>query len=297
MLCAYLIAFSAGFWIGTVSGGSLLLKSAIAVVVAVMIIYSGSFIFNNSSVFDPYWSVAPPMMVIFYAASAIGEQPIAGNTGLYEILLRSPRLIILFLLTLAYSARLTWNFLRNWPGLAHEDWRYVDFRNNTGKAYWLVSLTGIHLFPALMVFGGTMSIWATVVQGYRQLNLIDISAILLTGYAIILEATADRQLRKFLVQNNDAGRTMDQGLWSLSRHPNYLGEILFWWGLYLFALAANPSCWWVIIGPLAITLMFIFASIPMIEKRMLKRRKDYATYQKKVSMLLPLRKISQRVNQ
>ena len=80
---------------------------------------------------------------------------------------------------------------------------------------------------------------------------------------------------------------MNRGLWALSRHPNYLGEILFWWGLYLFALASNPSFWWVVAGPLAITLMFIFASIPMIEKRMLKRRKDYQAYQEKVSMLVP----------
>jgi steroid 5-alpha reductase family enzyme len=84
------------------------------------------------------------------------------------------------------------------------------------------------------------------------------------------------------------GKTMDRGLWSLSRHPNYLGEILFWWGLYLFALSANPSLWWVIAGPAVITLMFLFISIPMIEKRMLIRKVNYKEYQKRVSMLIPL---------
>jgi steroid 5-alpha reductase family enzyme len=82
---------------------------------------------------------------------------------------------------------------------------------------------------------------------------------------------------------------MDQGIWSASRHPNYLGEISFWWGLYFFALSANPEKWWVIIGPVAITCMFLFASIPMIEKRLLERRKDYAEYKKRVPMLLPFR--------
>ena len=296
LLCVYLVAFSTGFWLSTLSGYPILVKSAVAVAVAVAVIYLGSFIFNNSSVFDPYWSVAPPLMVIYYLALVIGEQPFGGHVSFREQLLASPRLIILFLLTLAYSARLTWNFLRTWPGMKHEDWRYVDFRTNTGKAYWIVSFSGIHLFPALMVFGGTLSIWVAVVQGYRHMNIVDLFAILVTGYAILLEAVADRQLRNFAAENKVAGKTMDQGLWSMSRHPNYLGEILFWWGLYLFAVAANPSCWWTIAGPLAITLMFIFASIPMIEKRMMKRRKDYKAYQDRVSMLVPLKFFGKRAS-
>jgi steroid 5-alpha reductase family enzyme len=289
LLCVYLFAFGIGIWSGNLFEYHILLKSAVTMTVTVLMLFLGSLIFNNSSVFDPYWSVAPPFMVIYYFVLVIGEQSVAGHAGFSEFLWDSPRMMILFFLTFAYSARLTWNFLRTWPGMKHEDWRYVDFRTNTGKAYWIVSLTGIHLFPALMVFGGTLSIWVAVVQGTRQLNVIDFVAILVTGCAILLEATADRQLRAFLTRNRESARTMNEGLWSLSRHPNYLGEILFWWGLFLFSLAANTSFWWVIAGPLAITLMFIFASIPMIEKRMIKRKKDYRAYQDKVSMLVPWR--------
>ena len=296
LLCVYLIAISLGFWFcrvitcnGLIWDENILLKSALAVAFTVAIIFIGSLILNNSSVFDPWWSVAPPLMVAFYLSAILSSDSLIRDTGfgIRDVLMSSPRIPIIFLFTLAYSVRLTWNFLHNWPGIKHEDWRYVDFRTNTGKAYWIVSFSGIHVFPTLMVFGGTLSIWVTVVQGYKPMNFADLLAILVTGYAILLEATADKQLRNFLSKNKDAGKTMNQGLWSLSRHPNYLGEILFWWGLYLFALAANPSFWWVIMGPLAITLMFIFASIPMIEKRMLKRRKDYGTYQEKVSMLVP----------
>lgn len=298
MLCVYLAAFSLGFWVSSLCGYGILLKSAVAVAVTVAVIYAGSLFFNNSSVFDPYWSVAPPMMVLLYLTAILQSEPVirAVGYGIPVFITGSPRVMILFLLTLAYAVRLTWNFLRNWPGMSHEDWRYVDFRTNTGKAYWIVSLAGIHLFPALMVFGGTLSIWVAVVQGYRPMNLVDLLAILVTGYAILLEATADRQLREFLAKNKEAGKTMNQGLWSLSRHPNYLGEILFWWGLYLFAVASNPSFWWVIAGPLAITLMFIFASIPMIEKRMMKRRKDYHAYREKVSMLVPWKVLGKRGN-
>ena len=305
LFCVYLLAFSVGFWVSRIITGDngswgtrFLLQSAVTVAVSVVIIYLGSLMFNNSSVFDPYWSVAPPMMVLFYVAGVLHSAPAIGNQGsvIAHFLISSPRILILFLLTLVYSARLTWNFLRSWPGMHHEDWRYADFRASTGKAYWLVSFAGIHLFPSLMVFAGTLSIWVVVVQGFRHVNMVDLLAILVTGYAILLEAIADRQLRNFLAQSNEAGKTMNQGLWALSRHPNYLGEILFWWGLYLFALAANPSFWWVIAGPLAITLMFIFASIPMIEKRMLKRRIDYSAYQERVSMLVPWRFFGKQVN-
>ena len=291
LLCVYLIAFGAGYWLSTIGGGGILKKSAVAVLASVAIIYAGSLIFNNSSVFDPYWSVAPPLMVLYFFVGIMQNEPLIFGLGsaIRDVLTGSPRISIVFILTAAYSARLTWNFLRNWPGMKHEDWRYVDFRTNTGKAYWLVSLGGIHLFPMIMVFLGTSSIWVAVVRDIRPLNILDLLAILVTGFGILLEAISDRQMRKFLETNRESGKTMDQGLWSVSRHPNYLGEILFWWGLYFFAVAANPSIRWVIAGPLAITLMFIFASIPMIEKRMLKRRKDYSAYQQKVSMLLPFR--------
>lgn len=314
LLLIYSIAFGLAFWAASASSFSILVKSAVMVLLAVVIIYLGSIDFNNSSIFDPYWSVAPPLMIIFYFWMMIMEQPIdagqwsmmtnqwsaetelpalSGNaaTGLNQPVSGGlgyfPRLILLSLLTLAYSIRLTWNFLRGWSGLKHEDWRYVAFRKNTGKAYWVVSLFGIHLFPALMVFAGTLSIYVTVVYGSRSLNLLDVVAVLITSFAIFLETRSDNQMRRFLKENPETDKTMQQGLWNRSRHPNYLGEISFWWGLYLFAMAANPLFWWVVVGPLAITLMFVFVSIPMMEKRMVKRRPGYRDYQKKVPMLIP----------
>jgi steroid 5-alpha reductase family enzyme len=297
LLAVYLVAVGAGYWGSTFCDCGILAASAAAVAVTVVILFAGSMVFNNTSVFDPYWSVAPPLMIIFYVAGILQSPDVLHHaSGIPFLVFMTPRILVVFLLVLTYSARLTWNFLRGWPGLSHEDWRYDGFRKKTGKAYWPVSFSALHLFPSLMVFGGTLSLWVVVVQGYRPVNFMDIAAILVTGNAILLEAVADRQLRNFNLENSGTGKTMDKGLWSLSRHPNYLGEILFWWGLYLFALAANPAFWWVAAGPAAITLMFIFASIPMIEKRMLERRKDYGVYMKKVSMLLPWRISSGRDN-
>jgi steroid 5-alpha reductase family enzyme len=138
-----------------------------------------------------------------------------------------------------------------------------------------------------MVFLGSLSIYATITGDNGPLRWMDLPAIAVTVSAILIEAFADKQLRTYILKNPGTDKTLDSGLWRISRHPNYLGEILFWWGLYLFALAANPGWWWVIVGPAAITLMFLFASIPMMEKRMMERRKDYKEYCKKVPVLLP----------
>jgi steroid 5-alpha reductase family enzyme len=111
----------------------------------------------------------------------------------------------------------------------------------------------------------------------------------ITGLAIWLEATADRQLHRFAAASHPPGEFLREGLWAWCRHPNYLGEILFWWGLFAFSLAAGHVSWWAPVGAVAITLMFRLVSIPMIDRRMIERRPSYAEHAKKASALLPRR--------
>jgi steroid 5-alpha reductase family enzyme len=105
--------------------------------------------------------------------------------------------------------------------------------------------------------------------------------------SILLAYIADRQLRYYRLNTKNDGKTINTGLWRRSRHPNYLGEILTWWGLYIIALSCGLEYWWTGIGALTITVMFRFISIPMIEKYSIKRRWDYENYQKQVPMILP----------
>ena len=90
------------------------------------------------------------------------------------------------------------------------------------------------------------------------------------------------------VRTRTPGQVMDRGLWGWSRHPNYLGEITFWFALALFGLAASPSdWWWVFVGALGMVLLFLTASIPMMEKRSLERRPSYQDVIDRVPMLFP----------
>ena len=108
--------------------------------------------------------------------------------------------------------------------------------------------------------------------------MLDVLAVLVTAAAIAVEAGADRQLRRFLTSPRKPGQILDTGLWAFSRHPNYFGEVLFWWGVWLFGLAADPSRWWTIVGPAGITALFLGISVPMMDKRMLARHPGYAEH-------------------
>jgi steroid 5-alpha reductase family enzyme len=103
---------------------------------------------------------------------------------------------------------------------------------------------------------------------------------------VLLEAAADRQLARFLAAAGPQ-EVLDRGLWSLSRHPNYFGEVAFWWGLWLFGLAAAPSWWWTAAGPLAITALFLGVSVPLMDRHLASSRPRYAAEQKRRSAFLP----------
>ncbi len=247
---------------------------AVADAAATLAIFAFSRGLNNTSVYDAYWSVAPMVIAFFLALGPGRGRELDGR-----------QLMVLSLVSL-YAIRLTWNWARGWTGLSHEDWRYVQMREAMPKAYWLVSLTGLHLFPTVMVLLGVLPLYAALVTGADGLNALDVVAALVTLGAVLIEGIADNQLRAFRRDPANTGRICDVGLWAFSRHPNYFGEILFWCGLFLFGLAAGAPAW-MAVGPSVMVGLFVGASIPMSEKRSLQRRPEYAEHQRRVSMLVP----------
>jgi steroid 5-alpha reductase family enzyme len=246
-------------------------------VAATLAIFGFSVVYDNSSFYDAYWSVAPVPIAFYWAFHPAGLE----GPWLREALVLG--------LVSAWAIRLTYNWARGWEGLSHEDWRYVDKREQTGRLYWAVSFGGLHMMPTLLVFAGCLAMVPAVMTGTRPLGPLDAAATAVAGFAIWLEATADKQLRNFRLSEPPAEAILDTGLWSRCRHPNYLGEILFWWGLFGFAIAAAPKTWmWTGAGALAITLLFRFISLKLIDDRMLARRPDYKTRMETLPALLPL---------
>ena len=252
----------------------------VADLVATVVIFALSMVLANSSLYDPYWSVAPPVIAVAWAAVAPDHLG-SGATA---------REVIVKVLVFVWAVRLTGNWAIGWRGLTQEDWRYVMMRDDThGRLpWWLVSVVGVQLVPTLFVFVGLLPLWPALGAPRHSFNVIDVIALVITVAAIAVETIADNQMRAFARNADNRGRTIDVGLWSRSRHPNYLGEISFWCGLYLFGLAADPHWWWTVAGPVVMVLLFQTISIPMMETRSLQRRPTYADYQARVPKLVPL---------
>lgn len=275
LVIAYVTAFAAaGFFLqGYDSGQSLLLQTFYADVLATAVIFIFSHRFRNASFYDPYWSVAPIIICSYWMIES------RRHNGTRDCLL-----LMAFLI---WGTRLTLNWARGWKGLAHEDWRYIALRKQTGSWYPLVNFSGIHLFPTVIVFLGMMPAYYAISISEATVTWLDGLAFLLCFIATFIEWLSDEQQRRFRINRKDERDFYQMGLWKYSRHPNYFGEVLFWWGIYLFVLAADSRYWWTVIGPITITLMFIFISIPMMEKHLLEKRPHYADYQKAVSALFP----------
>ena len=109
---------------------------ALADLAATVVVFAASARANNSSVYDPYWSVIPIAIAAWFARD--GEV--------------APRGWVVLIAVVAWGGRLTFNWARGWGGLGEEDWRYVDIRQKTGRSYWAASFLGIHLFPSVLTF-------------------------------------------------------------------------------------------------------------------------------------------------
>ncbi len=278
IIIAYVIALlaAAGTWWALPELPHPMMRVAAADIVATVAIYGFSLAFKNASFYDAYWSVAPMVIApLLWLGVATGGDAVFARQALVTTL-------VLF-----WGARLTFNWARGWTGLNHEDWRYVDLRTKNGRLFEVVSFTGVHMMPTLLVFAGCLALYPALVTGGAPLSPLDAVAAIITGGATLIEGLADNQLRSFVLTRPPKGTIMESGLWSWSRHPNYFGEISFWVGLCLFGIAAGGFEPYLLIGPSVMIFLFSVISIPMIEKRMLARRPNYPDYQRRVSVLVP----------
>ncbi len=259
-VAVYLILEDMPFWLALL----------IADVAATVVTFIFSLIFDNASVYDPYWSVQP---IFILMAFAVGRELTALG-------------VLLLVAVWFWGVRLTANWAYTFHGLTHQDWRYTMLCEKTGRFYPVINFVGIHLVPTLVVYACTLPAVYAVCEG-APVTVGSVIFICVSFAAVIIQGTADVEMHVFH-KRGGTGFIRD-GLWKYARHPNYLGEISMWWGIGLSVVCAMPERWYLLAGALANTLLFSFVSIPMAEGKQSKKP-GYAEYKKQTRALLPIKK-------
>lgn len=269
----YLLAFAVGYLVCR-NCQPIMWKLFAFDAVATVVTFVFSVALKNSSVYDAYWSLTPMVMSVWLFA---------------ELKAFSVMQLLFLAVFNIWSLRLTVNWIIVFTDFSYEDWRYRKFREETPKIFWpIVNFWGIHMMPTLVVFAGMLPLFE-IAKNPMDLRALPGIIIILCGIA--LECFADRQMHAFLAEVKEK-KTCRNGLWNYSRHPNYLGEITVWVGVYLTMLPFAPQYWYYGIGALSVAILFNVVSIPLMEKRQAARRADYEEYRKTTSRLLVLPKSS-----
>lgn len=266
----YMIAIAVGVLVYRALDLDRWLSLLIADLLATVATFIFSLIFKNASVYDPYWSVQPPVILV---AFAIGR----------ELTLLG---ILLLLVVSFWAIRLTANWAYTFANLNHQDWRYTMLKEKTGVFYPIINFVGIHMVPTLVVYGCVLpAVYA--IREALSANIPSIICLCVSLGAAVMQGIADIQMHKY--RKNRNGAFIRIGLWKYSRHPNYLGEILMWWGVAAAVVLASPSTWYLAAGAVANTILFLAVSIPMADGRQ-SRKAGFAEYKAETRMLLPIKK-------
>ncbi|CAL1398816.1 unnamed protein product [Linum trigynum] len=231
---------------------------------------------------DLYWTVIPVMLVYYYA-----NFPLAQFDGW--------RSGIVIAMTWLWSLRLTHNYLRRekWQFGAREDWRFTDMSRQYGGNWWWMCFFSVYVSQQVFLMGICLPMYIIHTVD-KPLNVWDFAAVAVCLTGIVVAYFADTQLHEFVTRNEvleGLGKpkvpNLDRGMWSYSRHPNYFGEQLWWWGLALFAW--NLGHGWASAGALVNSLCLAYVTV-LVERRMLEqeyRAEAYRLYQKTTSVWIP----------
>lgn len=250
---------------------TILLINYLAVLTMMLVGWVISLIYRNVTIVDSLWGLG--FVLIAWLTFGMAD----GFVG---------RKLLIALLVTAWGLRLMIHLsLRNW---GHgEDPRYAAWRKKSGDRFWLVSLVKVFILQSIFLWIIALALqWGQIGQQPDALTWLDYVGLVLWTFGFFFEAVGDWQLARFKADPDQKGRVMNTGLWAYSRHPNYFGESLVWWGLFLIALAT--SGWWTVISPLVITTVLLkMTGVALMEKAIVSTRPGYREYIRTTNAFIP----------
>ena len=250
---------------------SALAYGAAGVAVLMLVLWAISIRIRDVSIIDPAWG---PAFVIVALAGALAGPGCPGRRWL------------VFAMTALWGLRLGVYLTARKRHDPPEDKRYAAMRERKGNGFIPWSLGSIFGTQALLVL--IVSLPISVVSGRPdRLTAAIIPGVALWALGLAFEAIGDEQLRRFKADPANQGKVMDRGLWRYTRHPNYFGDFLVWWGIWLVCLPASGT-WWTFVGPLVMTILLTRVSgKAMLERDIAQRRPQYAQYIERTSGFFP----------
>lgn len=168
-----------------------------------------------------------------------------------------------------------------------EDYRYQAMRKNHGNSFWWYSLFSVFLLQGFLSFLISTPILWVFAGSATPFSLPDFFGIGLWSIGFYFEGVGDWQLKRFISDPKNKGKVLDQGLWALTRHPNYFGDALLWWGFFLLAVSV-PNGWVTFFGPLIMSIFLRYISgVALLEKALAKNKPEYQAYINKTPAFVP----------
>jgi steroid 5-alpha reductase family enzyme len=242
-----------------------------AAVAGFTVVWLVSLALRNASIVDIIWGAGLAVVAWLYLAVAPGEPTARGLLGC--------------LLVTVWGLRLALDI--GFRNAGHgEDFRYRTWREQAGPSFWWVSYFKVFLLQAVVLWVVATPLLLAQL-GRSGLTWLDLLGAALWAVGLGFEAIADWQLMAFKRDPANRGRVLQTGLWRLSRHPNYFGEAVLWWGIGLIGVAGGGPL--ALISPLLLTFLLLkISGVAMLDRALVERRPGYAEYVASTSAFLPL---------
>jgi steroid 5-alpha reductase family enzyme len=253
--------------------GLLMLSSACVALGLVLCVWVASLELDDASIIDVFWGIG---FVLIGLLCAAGGQGAPG------------RRVALAAMATVWGVRLAVHIGRRNHGQP-EDPRYARLRLRDIDRFWLTSLYRIYLVQAVLMWVVALPLVAGSAAGpSRGLGLLDLAGGVVWAVGLAFEAVGDLQLARFKADPANRWAVMDRGLWRYTRHPNYFGDVVVWWGIGIVGLAGGGA-WWALVGPALNTLILVRGTgKPLLESTIGQRRPGYADYVRRTSGFVPL---------
>jgi steroid 5-alpha reductase family enzyme len=239
---------------------------------ALTLVWVISLSLRDVSIIDVFWGIGFVL---------IGIAAIWRHGGL------DPRSKLIFAIVAVWALRLALHLFLRWRRLGHEDRRYSAMRRKAGPRFPVTSLFTVFWLQAGVMWVVSLPLQQAFAAAPTPLGPLDLIGAAIALLGILVEAVADYQLTRFGRDPANRGRVLETGLWAWSRHPNYFGDTVVWWGVFVLCLVASHA-WWTVIGPVVMTYFLMRVSgVPMLERKMADRRPEYADYIRRTSTFVP----------